>query len=779
MSDSWLPSVFVAPPSRPRPDLPGLRRAVRFGWIVGLGLALAGCPRPPAPRSASSVAGLKLPPLPAWQAVAPTSRERRKDALQVFQALAPGSPARQALRRQLTADRVKGLAAALHRGQGLAGVERFETLVSLHRSLLSAPPQGGLAAATADLRKVALQVFRTYRPRGQVQPVLLALAVLQAVDAPRRTRWAREFDRVVSWLGEIEDPLLGHLKAYESAAEQLDRVFRRWPSPFVRHALQVLVARQYVSLRPLAALPKLPNQRQFKQALASLQEFAWQRLRLLILEGNSTRLSRFLEGLKADALADRRLLGLATAALAKDAGAGPWISLAEAYAPKWPEFARRLCQRAARLAPKDANPLYCLGRLALSSDQTLLALRYLDRAVRLAPNSRQTWELFASTYLDRLVSLLSQERLAQVRKEVRFLERFYGAARRLWPGRPLKASLADVYFMLGRGLYNEGRIDQALATLRKAIKLKPTPQAFLQLAEVNYWRGEYARALELFADAHRRLKGGSAWRAYWELRTAPLIARTRMRLAETLRRKARLASDLPTRVKLERAAKTEEASATLLRTRALHMGKLLIANFSSAKLRAEILVHVGWIFWQLGRQRLAIQSFDTALDEAPERSSTYVDVISFLVMRGRFDEALDAYHRALARPGISEYLKAYCTFWILDLGRRLKVDPDRLGLAEVFLKHLRGHQWYHQLARFYRGEVTYAQLLPKAKTKGQRAELEFYDSMRLVRKGRLAEARRLWKRIVDSEMMAFFEYKMVRRYLEHGVPMKQQPLKTP
>ncbi len=106
------------------------------------------------------------------------------------------------------------------------------------------------------------------------------------------------------------------------------------------------------------------------------------------------------------------------------------------------------------------------------------------------------------------------------------------------------------------------------------------------------------------------------------------------------------------------------------------------------------------------------------------------------------------------------------------------MDPERLGLAEVFLKHLKGKQWYHQLARFHLGRASFAELASKAKTKGQRAELDFYQSMRLVQQGKVAPARRLWQKIVDSEMMAFSEYKMVRRYLSRGAPT-QQPKEQP
>jgi lipoprotein NlpI len=189
-------------------------------------------------------------------------------------------------------------------------------------------------------------------------------------------------------------------------------------------------------------------------------------------------------------------------------------------------------------------------------------------------------------------------------------------------------------------------------------------------------------------------------------------------------------------------------------------------------------VEVGKLFWLAGRRRIAVESFDAALDQAPELASTYVEVISFLGMRGYFDEALDAYHRALARDPVSEYLKAYATFWILDLGRRLRVDPEKLRLAEVYLKHLRGKRWYHQLARYYRGALSYAALRRRARTTGQRVEADFYHAMHLLRTGKTVAAERLLRGVAASNMMAFFEYKMARYYLEHGAPTRVQKVRT-
>jgi len=739
-----------------------------LGLVLSVGPWLAGCPKVTGPKAMRRPPGPRLPQRPDWPTASLTSQERYKDALEVVVALRD-SPRRRALRRSVQRYIVARLPGGLAEGQGVRGFGLFLDLTTLYADFATEGPSRLPADERAALEAAADRVLQTFARRGGAEESLTALAVLASVRRDGRSA-ERRFAVIAHWLGDLEAPLFGRVKRFMDPIAAVDKVHRRWPSPMVRRSLRVLLARQYANLRPLLRLPRVPKARSVKQAISAAREYGWQRVRLLLLDREEALLKGALLKVKSSAYGDGHLARLLAPALDARQGPAALITLSEAMAAKWPDGARALCQRAVDRYPADANGHFCLGRLALSAERTLLALRHFEAAIRVNPGYRKAWDVYAATYLDRLMSLLGQERLDQVRREVRFLESVHRAAAAYWVDQPLKASLADVYFMLGRGLYNEGRIGEAVTTLRKALKIKPTPQVQSQLAEIAYWRGRYGVSIGRLDAVLKHLRGNVGWRAYWEFRTAPLKARARRRLALRLRARARATADRRTADGLRRRAKTEDARAVLLQSRALRSGQFLLRALRSPKLQAEVLVVVGKMLHQTGRRHLAMRSFDAALDRAPERSGTYVDVISFLVMRGYFDQALDAYHRALARTEISVYLKAYCTFWILDLGRRAKVDPERLGLAEVFLKHLRGKQWYHHLARFHLGKASYAQLAAKARTKGQRAELDFYQSMRLVQQGKVAQARSLWQKIVDSEMMAFFEYKMVRRYLSRGAP---------
>ena len=133
--------------------------------------------------------------------------------------------------------------------------------------------------------------------------------------------------------------------------------------------------------------------------------------------------------------------------------------------------------------------------------------------------------------------------------------------------------------------------------------------------------------------------------------------------------------------------------------------------------KAEAGIERAKLLYQLGDRDQSLANFEAAIDAAPDRGGTYADVIAFLVPRGELDEALDAYHRALGRNEVTDYLKVYCSLWIVDLARRAKqpVDP----LASSYLQSTDGGKWYDDLARWATGRETEQQMLGARRHAGE------------------------------------------------------------
>jgi lipoprotein NlpI len=84
------------------------------------------------------------------------------------------------------------------------------------------------------------------------------------------------------------------------------------------------------------------------------------------------------------------------------------------------------------------------------------------------------------------------------------------------------------------------------------------------------------------------------------------------------------------------------------------------------------------------------------------------------------------------------------------------------------LANLTGTEWYVELAKLLRGKTTYEALLAKAKSASNLAELYYYWSDLLLARGRLEQAHAMWKKVIETDMMAFYEFEMAAFNLLHG-----------
>ena len=121
---------------------------------------------------------------------------------------------------------------------------------------------------------------------------------------------------------------------------------------------------------------------------------------------------------------------------------------------------------------------------------------------------------------------------------------------------------------------------------------------------------------------------------------------------------------------------------------------------------------------------------------------------------------------------MGEPLKVYCSLWLTDLAQRAGQSPD--PLATGFLQSVQGGKWHADLARFASGTLSDAELIRRADTPGKQAEASFYLAQAALRRGNRAQAMELWRKVVQSSMLGFFEYEMSNQYLRRGAPT--QPL---
>ena len=690
------------------------------------------------------------------------SEEEYAAARAEFDALPPLDPQRAPRRRALADYLLRECGVALDRAHPDDAEPPFKQALSLYSFAElrdAARPGARNTGEAAGLLATARRYEAAFRKRGAHEQVVMALGAQISVAPlgdPESAREARRrYDEVVAWL-EGTPGARSDEDSREGAArlvEDLEATVRVLSSPFLVDEL----ARRYRGPAP-------PAPRGGRASLRALREMigeephgprAYELARVFLRVGDPARARAELTAMQAkEALRgdDSELLQLLEKVLAKETSATDWVGLAMFVVRQTRErgvddrdVALRVCRDAEARFEHAIEPRLCTGQLASSLDQLVVAMRSFEQVRALDPTRREAWEALARIYQTRLFQVVTEENLdvARLPSELSRVEAFHAEAQKRFAQQPLQPGLAGAVFEVGRGYYNAGRIDDAEKYLARSIALEVSPAALELAATVRQKRGDPQRAAVLLERAMNLGHGPKEEQLYRR-------AKLRRLLADAF------------------SAAGDEAGAERTRRGAVEDWDVLVDLGLQKEFAAEALLERGKVLYQLGERDEALRSLARSIDAVPDRGSTYADVIAFLVPRGELAEVLDAYHRALGRSEVTDYLKVYCSLWIVDLAQRSGQPEDPLALA--YLHAADGAKWYDDLARWATGREPEQELLTRASTPGRRAEAAFYRAMKSLRAGRPDEAKQLWGEVLKTDMMAFFEYDMAGMYLKDGAP---------
>ncbi len=699
-----------------------------------------GCATTPKTKPVSGVVGDASPV---------RSDEEYASARADYEAMTPTDGNRVATQKALLGYLLREVRVALERKRP----EDAETPFKQSLSLLAAEDlKNPKALASTALFDTAHAYEVAFRNRGAHEQVLTALSAQIALK-PNDAENKKRFDEVVGWLetatGDDEGPAGG-----VRVIDDLEAIAKILSSPFV---VDQLLRRYQVaksdsarhgggrsSLRELTELMK-------REQRSSAYEIA----RLLLRIGDAARAAEIISAMRTAGKLrgdETELATLLDKVNARDAQASDWVGLAMYVVKQGRErgsddrdVSLRVCREGERRFEKAVAPRLCTGQLALSMEQLVIAMKSFEAVRRIDPSSRDAWEALARIYQARLFQVVTEENLdvSKLPAELARVEAFHAEAATRFAQQPLQPGLAGAIFEVGRGYYNAGRITEAEKYLTRSIELDPSLPALELAATVRQKRGDPQRAAVLLERAINLGRGPKEEQLY---------RRAKLR---------RLQGDA-----IEAAGDTAVAEQT--RRGAVEDWDVLIDLGLQKEFAAEALLERGKVLYQLGARSESLTSLNRAIDALPDRGSTYADIIAFLIPRGELAEALDAYHRALGRTEVTDYLKVYCSLWIVDLARRSGQPEDPLALA--YLRAADGGKWFHDLARWATGRQTEAELIARANTPGRRAESSFYRAMKALREAKGDEAKALWKDVVSTDMMAFFEYDMASMYLHDGAP---------
>jgi tetratricopeptide (TPR) repeat protein len=766
-------------------------RGVAVAGLVGLGFACAGTSRSvrafgdagggpadtPTPLAASSAA--RAP-------IAIASDEDADRVRQDLDALPDRDPGRAPRRQALLGYYLTEAQSAIKDGHGEEAFSDFTRALSLvEPGELQEPNR---PPPFPQLLPVAQQLDHLFSRRGAHPEVVTAMMVEKAL-LPRDAELTRRYGELTRWLGGQSDQMPNLLRGRgrslsallaeppSTLASDLEQTYRVWPSALVRAQLLDVY-------RGESRDHYLGGQRNPKEFLQSLSASvrrkglvngpAFKVARLYLRVSRPREAVQEIKQLSRLSGEEGRLLDVLEETLAAPVDKNPdaesskmleavKLALGIAQNPEDADVSLQICRDVARRAPQLAPAELCVGELATALDRKGLALRAFERARTLAPTDRQIWEKLGLLYVERLSDLVSDERTTELQGALAEVEAFYDRMRKQFadsdPGISMALALAEV----GRGYYNAGRIEEAQRYLGRSVELHPNAAALELVGIIHLRRGEYAAAagtLERARAVHL------AATQFDPLSKAFFSARVGRQIAEAL-------DQLPDGARA--AAETRRQS---LRA----FDQLLTTARLPPERVAEIEIERGKMYYQGGDREAALGALQRAADVLPTEpegrgsGQQFVEMVAFLVQRGELEAALEMYHRALSHSHLSESMKVYCSLWINDLLVRAGQVPDPLAVG--FLKSVQSGKWPADLARWAVGQLSEADLLAHADTPGHLAEAQFYVAMAHLRAADRAGAEALWRKVLDSNMMGFFEYEMASYFLKRHAAPTEPVLKT-
>ena len=626
------------------------------------------------------------------------------------------------------------------------------------------------AEPAPPLAAVAHELYRRTARHGDELPSLLALAVEQRFgDEATRERAVEDWKALEAWLVEngpfASEPLLAH----EDLERALETVAAGFPSPFIVQRLADLyVARHDAAVRAHARGGGLGA-----TSARRIEITGYLLMRLYLRADDPDGAIEALARVEGDEAVGK------LRAIIEDAFEGrrspqPLLSLAEQFVPEpdadpslpyvgqsW-GIIDNLSRRALARFPKSAHVHIVRARVLRREGLDAAALHHLRRSIELEDEVHEAWQGLAELEQKALAELARRDAEAALARlpEVEALHR---RAMKLWRDRPVRPGLPEAYFAVAEGLYQAGRVDEAQKLLDRSVAIEAQPQTLDLLGTIAVKRGRFGVAQKHYEELARLPQDEPDEELRWEARAHGQLGEIALRRGDS------------------------EASSRHLRLALRKTNELLSRPAMELDEQAERHLDRGRLLFFLGEVSLALDDFELAAELAPDLVKVYAEPMLQLVSYGYYREARSVFLRALEEAEVADGLKLYFSLWLNELALRQGLPPDHE--AARFLHDYaagsdgkKGDGWGRKLARHAQGELTYDELLDGARDQGERAEAFFYEGVRRWRAGDRAAGKKLLARVVETNLMGFFEYDMAQAYLAwddlptHArAPMPDQP----
>lgn len=668
-----------------------------------------------------------------------------------YESMALGEPERLDLRVRLANEYARRMVQA--RENPSSNEDAYQRLLNLlglwtTQEIATADPKA-LAGMLAPYRATVQAMRVGFARSGQDIETTGTLLFLSLADPTSTSSYIAEIDEIFQYADGLARAQYGEGAESSRPIAILESIVEKAPIPVaVDRLLGLYLVRQDIFTR---LFKKTERRMELIRAHgADVLDTAWHIVRVLARAGRlaeaEAQLARF-QGVGKD----MTLVEAVQLAMTANTSPAAWSRVVRVYQKerKKEDDARKasrqrtvltLCREGMARFPDSVEFATCAAEAARQLNLLHAAIRYYEQAVQVAPASHEVANQLAELYRVRVSTLAFYERPLAAGKRLAELESFHAHAAKTWPQKPLEADLADAYASMGRGMTSIGELAKARKYLRESLSLRPSLGAHEQLGTIAFKQGQHDEAIASFQRA---------------LALDPKSGLDQYNRARILR----LAGDA-----MAAAGSAEQAEEYWKESIGAWIELSETLDLPDS-FKGELLVESGKAQWQLGDPDTALLAFDHAIDVDHDGADTHSSVIAFLIVRGYYRRALDAYHRALGSQEISAYNKVYMSLWVVTETRRNGEPPD--PIAVKYLASRKGQLWHDELAQFASGKTDRATLERKATTRGRRAEMLYYSAV-LDDSMPRHEVLAVMQQVASTGMILFYEYDMAKYWLSKG-----------
>tara|TARA_R110002073_G_scaffold218689_1_gene378891 strand:- start:28389 stop:30554 length:2166 start_codon:yes stop_codon:yes gene_type:complete len=650
-----------------------------------------------------------------------------------FEAIEIESPLRPAKRAALATEYRRRIAVALRQGERETGFEHFEALLTLWRP--SELPTAHDDSTFVALVPVAESIRKTFAKSGGDIEASAALFAKARMQPQREAAHLADIDEIFRYGDELATLEHGPGAVHSRPIAILERALRVIPTSLVVDKLIALYLERQIAIKSAFRRDSSDTHQILSVHGPGVLTTTHNVVRALAV---SHRLDEAEASIAAIiGIGDDAKLRKRVEAAMTSTSPTAWLLLSASFRETLEDeqAALAICLEAISRYPKAPMSYVCAGETAEALGNPLLAIRFFQNALSLAPKQRVASEALAALYEQRVSELAFSDRPNAALKQLKAFELLHKqAAKRKTP---LQPDLASAYLAMARGLVSLGELDDAHRYLARSLQLRPNLSAYEFLGTIALHQEQFSDAQKHFANAL----------ALPETTLNDLFQRAQLR---------RLSAEA-----LE--GKSGAEAGQIQRELAFADWLTILSKYElSADGEAEARLEIGKLIFLLGKDEEAMSEFLAALGNTPN-DSDHADIVAFLLGNNRYQLAKDIYLDALGHHELGQYYKIYMSLWILAEAKHLALEPDYH--ATNYLQSLEGKLWSVRLAKFALGEGDLPALEARATTRGRRAELLYYRAVLGPESKSPELVKQLLEEVVRGSMVLFFEYDMAKRRL--------------